>query len=40
MTPEKRRNDEVFIFAKQSFGGQNLLPPTGNLSQQQNVEER
>jgi hypothetical protein len=34
MTPEKRQNDEMFIFAIQSL----VLPP-GNLSQQQDVEQ-
>jgi hypothetical protein len=34
MTPEKRQNDEMFIFEIQS-----LFLPRGNLSQQQDVEQ-
>ncbi len=32
MTPEKRQNDEMFIF-------ESLFLPRGNLSQQQDVEQ-
>jgi hypothetical protein len=34
MTPEKRQNDEMFIFEIQS-----LFPPQGNLSSHQDVEQ-